>query len=70
VDQVDGNGETPLLVAVEKNNPEAIKLLLEFGANPSTKNRLGDSPIDKAVDSKNTAVLDLLIKGQVDILSR
>ena len=68
--QMDGNGETPLLVAVHLENHDAIALLLQFKANPSTKNRLGDSPIDRAVDKNNVALLDQLIEGQVKILSR
>lgn len=45
LDLENKKGETPLLLAVKKDHPEAIKKLLEAGADPNKQNRLGDSAI-------------------------
>lgn len=42
------NGYTPLHDAVWGNNPAAAKLLLEKGADPTIKNKEGQTPLEKA----------------------
>jgi ankyrin repeat protein len=41
IDIQNNRGETPLLRAIENNKPDIVRLLLENGANPSTKNKKG-----------------------------
>jgi ankyrin repeat protein len=38
----DVDNRTPLMIAVEKNNWEIVKMLLDAGADPKAKNRKGD----------------------------
>ena len=40
------DGNTPLLLASFFGRAEVVDLLLDHGANPTTKNRRGESPID------------------------
>lgn len=48
INQRGENGFTPLHEAVDKNNKDMVLLLLEYGANKSIKNDLGEKPIDIA----------------------
>jgi len=50
----------PLQVAVYRNHPEAVKLLLEAGANPMALNRLGESSLYWATMRDHTEVYALL----------
>lgn len=45
-------GETPLLVAAGHFNVQAVKLLLEAGADPNTKNHSGCGPLTKAAGAR------------------
>ena len=45
VNWADGDGDTPLTLAVEHLNPGAVRTLLEAGAKVDVKNRNKDSPI-------------------------
>jgi ankyrin repeat protein len=42
-------GVTPLMVAAEVGNEQAIKILLQHNANPNVKNELGETAYDIAV---------------------
>jgi hypothetical protein len=48
IDAESPNGTTPLMMAAHYGTPEAVKLLLEAGADPSLKNQLGLTAIDFA----------------------
>ncbi|PKO59944.1 MAG: hypothetical protein CVU24_14205 [Betaproteobacteria bacterium HGW-Betaproteobacteria-18] len=71
IDAASPNGTTPLMMAAHYGTAEAVKLLLETGADPVLKNELGLSAIDFAnrgnrVDSANiisAAVRDRQPKG-------
>ncbi len=63
------DGETLLLVAIRANNVNAVRLLLEKGADPTIRNNKGETPFYVAV-RKHTAcgILHLLLEsGKVDI---
>lgn len=48
IDAASPNGSTPLMMAASYGTPEAVKLLLEAGADPMLKNGLGLTAIDFA----------------------
>ena len=55
LDAESPNGTTPLMMAAHYGTPMAVKLLLEEGADPRIKNKLGLSAWDFSVNSKNEA---------------
>lgn len=60
-----------LLLAVEHNDYELAKFLLEKGFSPNTKNRFGDSPVIHAAQHHNdTKLLKLLVQYQADLNAR
>ncbi len=48
IDAESPNGSTPLMMAAKYGTPSAVKLLLEEGADPLLKNKIGLSAIDFA----------------------
>jgi ankyrin repeat protein len=48
IDAAAPNGSTPLMMAAQFGSPDAVKLLLEEGADPLLKNPRGQSAIDFA----------------------
>jgi ankyrin repeat protein len=59
---VQQGGFTPLHEAVLKGDAEAVKLLLEHGADPTIRNEKGETSFSIAEDKNLTDILDLLIK--------
>lgn len=54
------NGYTPLHDAVWGDNPAAAKLLLEKGADPSIKNKEGQTPLEKAQSEGKEDLVNVL----------
>src|SRR5688572_1153894 len=54
-------GVTPLLKAVEYNNPLFVKKLLANGANPHIKNKQNETALLKAIQLGNTIIVDILL---------
>jgi hypothetical protein len=48
IDAESPNKTTPLMMAAHYGTPQAVKLLLEAGADPSLRNELGLSAVDFA----------------------
>jgi ankyrin repeat protein len=48
IDAASPNGSTPLMMAAQYGTPDAVKLLLEAGADPNIRNQLGLTAIDFA----------------------
>ena len=55
LDAESPHGTTPLMMAAHYGTPMAVKLLLEEGADPRIKNKLGLSAWDFSINSKNEA---------------
>ena len=53
LDAESPNGNTPLMMAAYYGTPPSVKLLLEEGADPLLKNKLGLSALDFANQTKH-----------------
>jgi ankyrin repeat protein len=56
-------GDTPLLMALYRAQPEAIHLLLAVGANPSVRGLEGDSPLRVAAERGDLLGAATLLRG-------
>ncbi len=54
-------GSTPLQQAVQENNKDAVRILLEKGADPENINNAGLSVLENAVSRKNLDIEEMLI---------
>ena len=57
----DHDGNTPLHYAVRTGNEDAIPFLIQHGANPFTRNKNGETPLDFAKKNEN-------LKDKLDLL--
>lgn len=67
IDAESPNGTTPLMMAAHYGTPEAVKLLLEAGADPALKNMLGMTAIDFAQRANRTdaaALIAAFVRGK------
>lgn len=64
VNYCDNFGSTPLMYAVENDDDDSIRLLLELGANPALKRKDGKDALAIAKDKKNEKIIKLLLKPQ------
>ncbi|CEJ83946.1 hypothetical protein VHEMI03311 [[Torrubiella] hemipterigena] len=64
-DARDIYGMTPLLVAVQAESYETIRLLLETGADAEARNKAGRSCIDIAMDQRNGRVAEILAQSGI-----
>lgn len=60
IDAASPNGTTPLMMAAQYGTENAVKLLLDAGADPSLKNDLGLTAIDFANRASRTATADII----------
>jgi ankyrin repeat protein len=60
LDNVDGNGQTPLIWGAEEGSTEAVKVLLEYGADKSIKDAAGKTAYDYAIENGHTELAELL----------
>lgn len=68
VNSVDSQGYTPLSYAVNTNNWQVAKILVDLGADVETKiDRDGQTPIFKAVAQNNLEITKLLLKNKADV---
>ena len=59
----DRDGATPLLLAVISGFDEGVKILLAVHAQVELANRLGETPLLKAVQLRNVGIARMLIDG-------
>ncbi len=60
VDAESPNGTTPLMMAAHYGTRESVQLLLQEGADPSLKNRLGLTAADFALRASRKDIADLI----------
>lgn len=71
IDVQDEDGRTALFIVTDKGKVEAVRFLLEQGANPDIKNRDGNNALLKAVvlpiDKNAIEIIQLLLDNDADI---
>ena len=60
----DGNGKTPLFVAIEKGHPKMIALFLKTGANPNVTNKFGETPLHIAVKNGHKNIVAQILTNK------
>jgi ankyrin repeat protein len=63
IDAESPNGTTPLMMAAMYGSPEAVKLLIQAGADLSLKNQLGMTALDFAVRGQRANARELIQTG-------
>lgn len=63
IDAESPNGTTPLMMAAQYGSPQAVKLLLEAGADPRLRNQLGLSALDFAQRASRVDAVELLAEA-------
>ena len=63
IDAESPNGTTPLMMAAMYGSPEAVKSLIQAGADPTLKNQLGLSALDFAVRGQRPNSIELMNAG-------
>ncbi|XP_049839283.1 serine/threonine-protein phosphatase 6 regulatory ankyrin repeat subunit C-like [Schistocerca gregaria] len=71
VDERNVHGETPLAMLVKHSSKcnsaqDEVEILLGAGANPTTKDNNGNTPLHMASSVGNVKVMELLIKAGID----
>ena len=67
INQVDCNGETPVMTAIVYNNYEQVKCLIEHKANVNFSKNLKETPLDVAIHKKNLKIIALLFQNGADL---
>ena len=70
IDAESPNGTTPLMMAARYGSPEAVKLLIQAGADPTLSNQLGLTAKDFAVQGRRQNSIDLMDAGLARWLAR
>jgi len=60
------DGETPLHIVAGRSHPEAVKLLLDHGADPNAQNKEGKTPLHYAAERCDVDVVKLLLQYGAD----
>ncbi|XP_042857224.1 putative ankyrin repeat protein RF_0381 [Penaeus japonicus] len=66
VPNTDDNGNTALHIATNRNNEDAVRLLLDKGADPNAKNNMGQTALHLATTIDNKKIVALLLEKGVD----
>jgi ankyrin repeat protein len=63
-------GKTPLMLAAVEGQPEIIRLLMEYGANIRTRDKLGNTALIYAASAGHDAAVDALLDNGAPIDKR
>lgn len=63
IEREDGEGRTPLMVAVLERQAEIAHLLLQHGADPNHTDRLRNTPLMLAAEQEDLKIAEILLKG-------
>ncbi|XP_062835380.1 IQ motif and ankyrin repeat domain-containing protein 1 isoform X2 [Anolis carolinensis] len=66
VDCTDANGNTPLSEAAGGGHPEAIRMLIENGADPNSRGAFNRTPLYRAAFGGHLAAVELLLQHGAD----
>ncbi|MDE2794040.1 MAG: ankyrin repeat domain-containing protein [Gemmatimonadota bacterium] len=67
VTERDSDGNTPLHLAAQAENPSAVTFLLEAGADIGARNNVGATPLHMVVDNEGAKVVTVLLEAGADI---
>ena len=62
----DGQGATPLLLAVHYSQSGIAEILLGVGANPNLANSSGETPLIRAVQKRDLGMARILVSNQAN----
>jgi len=68
IDDIEGNGKTPLILACENNHLSTVKHLINSGCNIYIRDNSGKSAIYYACNINNTDMIKTLINVHADIM--
>lgn len=67
----DNRGRTPLIYTItQKSSVEIFDFLLQFGANPNIKDKLGDNAVLKAIKFKRIDIIKKLLNKGIELNSQ
>ena len=61
------NVNSELLVAARSGRVATVTALLEQGANPDSRNRIGDTPLNTAAKKGDAAIVKLMLERGADV---
>ncbi|WOG98213.1 hypothetical protein DCAR_0417554 [Daucus carota subsp. sativus] len=67
VESVDSDGQTLLHLAISKNRPDLVQLLLEFEPNVEVSSGSGSTPLEAAVALGETLIVELLLAHHANV---
>ena len=67
VNVVDGNGDTPLMLATRNGHTDIVKLLVEYQADMNKQDKFGNTPLINACMKMYTGVASFLIERGADL---
>ncbi|MBN1410579.1 MAG: ankyrin repeat domain-containing protein [Spirochaetales bacterium] len=67
LEQVNNEGQTPLLAALDAGNLEMTRLLVQHGPNVNRKDKTGATPLGMAVKQRSASMVKLLLDAGADV---
>ncbi len=67
VNQRGGWNSTPLHVAIYRERPEEVRVLLDAGADPNAEGEYGERPLQVAVNCGNAEIVERLLRAGADV---